>query len=293
MTLWGNDNTGISDIIRQFTVGRDREFDMLLAKYDVQGSIAHVTMLNKAGLLSDMEVDLLKAGLDNILMDIESGNFVLQNDVEDIHSQVELTLTEQLGEAGKKIHSGRSRNDQVALDIKLFLRAEVLSIKDAALKLFDLLLSLSDKYSDKLLPGYTHLQLAMPSSFGLWFGAYAESLVDDMNLLATAYAMTNKNPLGSGAGYGSSFPLDRDLTTSLLNFEALHYNSIYAQMSRGKTERFVAMAMSTIAVTLSRLSMDVCMYMNQNFDFISFPDALTTGSSIMPHKKNPRRLRTD
>ena len=287
MTLWGNDNTGISDIIRQFTVGRDREFDMLLAKYDVQGSIAHVTMLNKAGLLSDMEVDLLKAGLDNILMDIESGNFVLQNDVEDIHSQVELTLTEQLGEAGKKIHSGRSRNDQVALDIKLFLRAEVLSIKDAALKLFDLLLSLSDKYSDKLLPGYTHLQLAMPSSFGLWFGAYAESLVDDMNLLATAYAMTNKNPLGSGAGYGSSFPLDRDLTTSLLNFEALHYNSIYAQMSRGKTERFVAMAMSTIAVTLSRLSMDVCMYMNQNFDFISFPDALTTGSSIMPHKKNP------
>jgi argininosuccinate lyase len=287
MRLWEKDNTEISDLISQFTVGRDREFDLLLAKYDVQGSMAHVTMLGKVGLLSSDECASLLAELEHILNDIETGNFVLQDNVEDIHSQVELMLTERLGESGKKIHSGRSRNDQVAVDIKLFLRAETFAIKELVLQLFDQLLKLSDEHNDKLLPGYTHLQLAMPSSFGLWFGAYAESFVDDMNLLVAAYEMTNKNPLGSGAGYGSSFPLDRELTTKLLNFDTLHYNSVYAQMSRGKTERFVAMAMSSIAATLSRFSMDVCLYMNQNFDFITFPASLTTGSSIMPHKKNP------
>jgi len=287
MRLWEKDNTEISDLISEFTVGRDKEFDLLLAKYDVQGSIAHVTMLGKVGLVSADECKSLVAELEHILSDIEQGNFILRDDVEDIHSQIELMLTERLGESGKKIHSGRSRNDQVAVDIKLFLRAETLAIKDCVVQLFNQLLALSDEHKDKLLPGYTHLQLAMPSSFGLWFGAYAESLVDDMNLLVAAYEMSNKNPLGSGAGYGSSFPLDRELTTKLLHFNALHYNSVYAQMSRGKTERFVAMAMSSIAATLSRFSMDVCLYMNQNFDFITFPAELTTGSSIMPHKKNP------
>lgn len=287
MRLWEKDSTVISELISKFTVGRDREFDLLLAKYDVQGSIAHVTMLGTVGLVSAGECDMLVAELKNILSDIENGHFVLNDDVEDIHSQVELILTEKLGDAGKKIHSGRSRNDQVAVDIKLFLRTETLDIKDEVLQLFDQLLSLSNTHKDKQLPGYTHLQLAMPSSFGLWFGAYAESFVDDMNLLAAAYEMTNKNPLGSGAGYGSSFPLDRELTTKLLNFSSLHYNSVYAQMSRGKTERFVAVAVSSIAATLGRFSMDVCLYMNQNFDFITFPAELTTGSSIMPHKKNP------
>jgi len=287
MKLWQKDTTAISEQVEQFTVGRDKEFDILLAKYDVQGSLAHIAMLEKVGLLPGEEYILLKKELENILNDITTGNFSLKQDVEDIHSQIELMLTEKLGDAGKKIHSGRSRNDQVAVDIKLYLRAEVLEIKTAVLKLFDLLLNLSDKHKDKLLPGYTHLQLAMPSSFGLWFGAYAESLTDDMSLLATAYKITDKNPLGSGAGYGSSFPLDRTFTTQELRFSDLHYNSVYAQMSRGKTERFVAMAMSSIAATLSRLSMDACLYMNQNFGFISFPDSLTTGSSIMPHKKNP------
>ncbi len=287
MKLWQKDSTVISDKIQQFTVGRDREFDLLLAKYDVQGSLAHTAMLEQVGLLPGNEYVLIKKELEAILDEIAAGSFSLQEDVEDIHSQIELMLTERLGDAGKKIHSGRSRNDQVAVDLKLYLRAEVLEIKDAALTLFDLLLQLSNEHKDKLLPGYTHLQLAMPSSFGLWFGAYAESLTDDMQLLLTSYNMANKNPLGSGAGYGSSFPLDRTLTTQLLNFGSLHYNSIYAQMSRGKTERFVAIALSSIAATLSRLSMDVCLYMNQNFGFITFPDALTTGSSIMPHKKNP------
>lgn len=287
MILWAKDTTEITDVIQQFTVGRDRDFDTLLAKYDIQGSIAHTTMLHKAGLLSDDEFAALEKELGSLLADAQKGNFILQDDVEDVHSQVELILTERLGETGKKIHSGRSRNDQVAVDIKLFLRDEALHIKEDVLRLFDLLLTLSDKHADKLLPGYTHLQLAMPSSFGLWFGAYAESLVDDMNLLSAAYDICNKNPLGSGAGYGSSFPLDRQLTTELLQFAHPHYNSVYAQMSRGKTERFVATAMSSIAATLSRLSMDVCLYLNQNFDFISFPSSLTTGSSIMPHKKNP------
>lgn len=287
MKLWQKESTVVSELIEAFTVGRDREFDLLLAKYDVQGSLAHTAMLEKVGLLEKTDYEKIEKELKNILSEIEQGNFKLRDDVEDIHSQIELMLTERIGEAGKKIHSGRSRNDQIAVDIKLYLRAEVKSIKEEVIKLFDQLQSLSEQYKDHLLPGYTHLQLAMPSSFGLWFGAYAESLVDDMELLATAYNITNKNPLGSGAGYGSSFPLDRELTTKLLHFQTLHYNSIYAQMSRGKTERFVAMAMSSIAATLSRLSMDVCLYMNQNFGFITFPDYLTTGSSIMPHKKNP------
>jgi len=287
MKLWQKDDTETSDKVQQFTVGRDREFDLVLAKYDVQGSLAHVTMLERVGLLPNDEFILIKKELKSILDDIENGTFTLLSNVEDIHSQIELMLTDRLGDAGKKIHSGRSRNDQVAVDIKLYLRAEILEIRQSVLNLFHLLLQLSELHKDKLLPGYTHLQLAMPSSFGLWFGAYAESFVDDTGMLLTAYKMTDKNPLGSGAGYGSSFPLDRTLTTQLLNFSTLHYNSVYAQMSRGKTERFAAMALSTVAATLSRLSMDVCLYMNQNFGFISFPDSLTTGSSIMPHKKNP------
>jgi len=287
MKLWQKESTVISEQVQQFTVGRDREFDLLLAKYDVQGSLAHVAMLAQVGLLPVDEYELLKKELEQILNDIENNNFSIREGVEDIHSQIELMLTERLGDAGKKIHSGRSRNDQVAVDLKLYLRAELLEIRAATLELFNLLLHLSKVHKDKLLPGYTHLQLAMPSSFGLWFGAYAESLTDDMTLLAAAYQMTDKNPLGSGAGYGSSMPLDRTLTTNLLHFGGLHYNSVYAQMSRGKTERFVAMALSTVAATLSRMSMDACLYMNQNFGFISFPDSLTTGSSIMPHKKNP------
>jgi argininosuccinate lyase len=287
MMLWQKDATQVSEMIRQFTVGRDKQFDILLAKYDVQGSLAHIAMLEKVGLLPPTEFILLKEELENILSGIEDGTFTMREDAEDIHSQVEQMLTEKLGDAGKKIHSGRSRNDQVAVDIKLYLRHEILDIKNATLDLFNLLQQLSETHKDKLLPGYTHLQLAMPSSFGLWFGAYAESLVDDMELLATAFKMADKNPLGSGAGYGSSFPLNRTMTTRLLQFSSMHYNSVYAQMSRGKTERFVAMAMSSIAATLSRFSMDVCLYLNQNFGFISFPDSLTTGSSIMPHKKNP------
>jgi argininosuccinate lyase len=287
MKLWQKDSTVISEQVQQFTVGRDREFDLLLAPYDVQGSLAHTAMLAQVGLLPQDEYLLIKKELEHILADINNGNFALHEGVEDIHSQIELMLTERLGDAGKKIHSGRSRNDQVAVDLKLYFRAELLEIKRSVLSLFDLLLQLSEAHKDKLLPGYTHLQLAMPSSFGLWFGAYAESLTDDMGLLAAAYNMADKNPLGSGAGYGSSMPLDRELTTELLQFGGLHYNSIYAQMSRGKTERFVAVAVSAIAATLSRMSMDACLYMNQNFGFISFPDSLTTGSSIMPHKKNP------
>ncbi len=287
MKLWQKDSTIISEQIQEFTVGRDKEFDLVLAKYDVEGSLAHTEMLNKVGLLSGDDWELIRVELKNIAARIEAGTFELQPEVEDIHSQIEIMLTAKLGDTGKKIHSGRSRNDQVAVDLKLYFRAEIKEIKELTLALFNLLQVLSDRHKDDLLPGYTHLQLAMPSSFGLWFGAYAESLADDMSLLAAAYKITNKNPLGSGAGYGSSLPLDRSLTTSLLHFNALHYNSVYAQMCRGKAERFVAMAMSSIAATLSRLSMDVCLYMNQNFGFLTFPDELTTGSSIMPHKKNP------
>ena len=287
MKLWSKQNTNTSQAIEKFTVGRDNEFDSLLAEHDVTGTIAHVSMLSEVGLMDKEEAKLALDGLDIILQEIRNASFVIEEGVEDIHSQVELTLTHRIGEAGKKIHSGRSRNDQVAVDIKLFLRAELLKIKDEVKSVFDLLIEQSEKYKDKLLPGYTHLQIAMPSSFGLWLGAYAESLTDDMELLASAYAIANKNPLGSGAGYGSSFPLNRTATTTALGFRTLNYNSVYAQMSRGKTEKIVSSALASVAATLSKLSMDCCLYLNQNFGFISFPSELTTGSSIMPHKKNP------
>ena len=285
--LWSKAGTNTSSLIEAFTVGRDKEFDVLLAEYDVLGSLAHTEMLAAVGLLSKEDMELIHKELNNILGEIRAGGFVIDKDIEDVHSQVEWLLTSRIGEAGKKIHSGRSRNDQVAVDIKLYLRAQVLSLKEEVAELFDLLIALSEQYKDKLLPGYTHLQIAMPSSFGLWFGAYAESLVDDLEVLAAAYQVTNKNPLGSGAGYGSSFPLNRTMTTELLHFRTLNYNSVYAQMSRGKTEKIVAMGLATIAATLSKLAMDCCLYINQNFGFISFPPELTTGSSIMPHKKNP------
>jgi argininosuccinate lyase len=287
MKLWSKNNTHTSALVEQFTVGRDREFDLLLAKFDVEGSIAHVTMLGETGLLSEEESKLAVTGLKAIQSEIAKGNFQIEEGIEDVHSQVEFLLTQRIGEAGKKIHSGRSRNDQVAVDIKLFLRSSILEIKKDVIDLFDLLITQSEKYKSVLLPGYTHLQIAMPSSFGLWLGAYAESLVDDMEMLAAAFSVTNKNPLGSGAGYGSSFPLNRKRTTALLGFETLNWNSVYAQMSRGKTEKLLSMALSSIASTLSRLAMDGCLYLSQNFGFISFPPELTTGSSIMPHKKNP------
>ena len=287
MKLWQKENTSVSELIEKFTVGRDKEFDLLLAKHDVRGSMAHVQMLAEVGLMTKEESVVAVQALQTILQEIEQGQFVIEEGIEDVHSQVEFLLTQRIGETGKKIHSGRSRNDQVAVDIKLYLREQVLLIKDSVKQLFELLIKQSEQFKDKLLPGYTHLQIAMPSSFGLWFGAYAESLVDDLEVLAAAYAVTNKNPLGSGAGYGSSFPLNRTLTTELLQFASLNYNSVYAQMSRGKTEKIVAMGLSTLAATLSKLSMDCCLYLNQNFGFISFPSELTTGSSIMPHKKNP------
>ena len=285
--LWSKAGTNTSALIEAFTVGRDKEFDVLLAEYDVLGSLAHTEMLASVGLLSKEDLGVIHKELNNILAEIRAGSFTIDKDIEDVHSQVEWLLTSRIGEAGKKIHSGRSRNDQVAVDIKLYLRAQVLALKDEVAQLFDLLIKLSEQYKDKLLPGYTHLQIAMPSSFGLWFGAYAESLVDDLEVLAAAYQVADKNPLGSGAGYGSSFPLNRTMTTELLHFRTLNYNSVYAQMSRGKTEKIVAMGLATIAATLSKLAMDCCLYINQNFGFISFPPELTTGSSIMPHKKNP------
>lgn len=287
MKLWSKENTSTSHQIENFTIGRDNEFDLLLAEHDVTGTIAHVTMLCETGLIDKQDADRAVEGLKVILEDIRNGKFVIEEGVEDIHSQVELMLTNSIGDAGKKIHSGRSRNDQVAVDIKLFLRSEVLKIKDDVKQLFDLLIRQSEKHKHVLLPGYTHLQIAMPSSAGLWLGAYAESLVDDMEVLAAAYNVSNKNPLGSGAGYGSSFPLNRTRTTELLSFRSMNYNSVYAQMSRGKTEKIVAQALASIAATLSKLAMDCCLYLNQNFGFISFPSELTTGSSIMPHKKNP------
>jgi argininosuccinate lyase len=285
--LWSKESTSTSGLIESFTVGRDKEFDVLLAEYDVLGSLAHTEMLEAVGLLSKEDLVLIQEGLRQILAEIRAGSFRIDKDVEDVHSQVEGLLTQRIGEAGKKIHSGRSRNDQVAVDIKLYLRAQVLAIKEEASLLFQQLIGLSEKNKDKLLPGYTHLQIAMPSSFGLWFGAYAESLIDDLEMLAAAYQVVNKNPLGSGAGYGSSFPLDRQMTTRLLGFRTLNYNSVYAQMSRGKTEKVVATALASVAGTIGRLAMDCCLYISQNFGFISFPPELTTGSSIMPHKKNP------
>lgn len=287
MKLWQKDNTATTQLIETFTVGRDKEFDILLAKFDAMGSIAHVKMLAEVGLMTAEESEQAVSGLENILEEINEGKFRIEEGMEDIHSQIEWLLTQRIGEAGKKIHSGRSRNDQVAVDLKLFLREEINQIKQDTKALFDLLIEQSEKYKDQLLPGYTHLQIAMPSSFGLWFGAYAESLVDDMEMLAAAYAVTNKNPLGSGAGYGSSFPLNRTMTTELLQFRTLNWNAVYAQMSRGKTEKLVGMGISSIAATVARLAMDCCLYINQNFGFISFPSELTTGSSIMPHKKNP------
>ncbi|MEO6069589.1 MAG: argininosuccinate lyase [Chitinophagaceae bacterium] len=287
MKLWQKETTSVSALVEQFTVGRDKEFDLLLAQYDVEGSMAHLTMLGEVGLMEVGEVQMALAALQQIKKEIEDGNFTIKDDVEDVHSQIEFLLTERIGDIGKKIHSGRSRNDQVAVDIKLYLRTALLQVKEESKVFFDLLLKQSEKFKNDLLPGYTHLQIAMPSSFGLWLGAYAESLVDDLEVLAASYAVANKNPLGSGAGYGSSFPLNRSLTTELLNFNTLNYNSVYAQMTRGKTEKIAAMGLSSIAATLSKFSMDCCLYLNQNFGFISFPSSLTTGSSIMPHKKNP------
>ena len=287
MKLWNKDNTHTSARVEAFTVGRDREFDLLLAKHDVQGSIAHVTMLSECGLMSAEDAQKALDGLAGIASEIEKGGFIIEDGVEDVHSQVELMLTRSIGEAGKMIHSGRSRNDQVAGDIKLFLREAIARTRDCSLELFNCLLTRSEELKDVLLPGYTHLQVAMPSSFGLWLGAYAESLTDDMEMMAAAYAVADKNPLGSGAGYGSSFPLNRRRTTELLGFGTLNWNAAYAQMSRGKTEKLTAMALSSIAATLSRLSMDACLYLGQDLGFISFPSELTTGSSIMPHKKNP------
>ena len=285
-TLWSK-GTQATDLVEDFTVGNDRILDMRLARYDVQGSMAHIRMLESIGLLTSDELETLTAGLQQILSEIEAGTFILEDDVEDIHSQVELLLTRRLGDIGKKIHSGRSRNDQVLVDVKLFLKDETLKLREEVLALFSTLQRLSEEHKDTLLPGYTHGQVAMPSSFGLWFGAYAEALADDMYMLRGAYNVTDQNPLGSAAGYGSSFPLDRQMTTDLLGFGSLDYNVVAAQLSRGKSERAVASAMGAIALTLNKFAADCCMYMSPNYGFIKFPDELTTGSSIMPHKKNP------
>lgn len=273
--------------IERFTVGRDRELDLYLAKYDVLGSMAHITMLESIGLLTKEELKVLLAALKTIYLSAEKGNFVIEEGVEDVHSQVELMLTRKLGDIGKKIHSGRSRNDQVLVDLKLFIRDQLKSITELVENLFEELIAKSNQYKDVLMPGYTHLQIAMPSSFGLWFGAYAESLADDMLYLQAAFKMANRNPLGSAAGYGSSFPLNRQLTTDLLGFDSMDYNVVYAQMGRGKTERNVAFSMASVAGTLAKLAFDACMFNSQNFGFVKLPEDCTTGSSIMPHKKNP------
>lgn len=286
MKIWQK-NIEVNKAIEVFTVGKDRELDLQMAAYDVLGSLAHVEMLASITLLTKDELAQIQIALKEIYKEILAGNFTISDSVEDVHSQVEWLLTERIGEAGKKIHSGRSRNDQVLVDLKLYFRSCIQEMVENTTSLFHQLISLSNAHKDKLLPGYTHLQIAMPSSFGLWFGAYAESLVDDMEVMLAAYKICNKNPLGSAAGYGSSFPLNRTLTTELLGFEQLNYNVVYAQMGRGKTERILAQAMSSVAATLAKMAMDVCLFINQNFGFISFPDELTTGSSIMPHKKNP------
>jgi argininosuccinate lyase len=286
MKLWEKE-TKVSEIVERYTVGRDLEFDIQLAPFDVLGSLAHTEMLSTIGLLETEEKEQIHQELKAIYADIVAGDFAMREGVEDIHSQVELMLTERLGAIGKKIHSGRSRNDQVLVDLKLFMRQEIKEIVEGTDALFSRLTSLSDQYKDVLMPGYTHMQVAMPSSFGLWFGAYAESLVDDLYMMKAAYKVVNKNPLGSGAGFGSSFPLNRTLTTQLLGFEDLNYNVVYAMMGRGKAERSLAMGMAAIGATLAKFAMDICLYMGQDFGFLSFPDELTTGSSIMPHKKNP------
>ncbi len=284
--LWEK-NVQVNAEIDRFTVGHDREMDLYLAKHDVLGSMAHITMLESIGLLAPEELAVLLEELKNIYVSAEKGEFVIEDGMEDIHSQVELMLTRRLGDVGKKIHSGRSRNDQVLVDLKLFTRTQIKELAEAVEDLFKVLIAQSDKYKNVLMPGYTHLQIAMPSSFGLWFGAYAESLVDDMMFLQAAYKMCNRNPLGSAAGYGSSFPLNREMTTRLLGFDSMNYNVVYAQMGRGKMERNVAFALASIAGTLSKLAFDACMFSSQNFGFVKLPDECTTGSSIMPHKKNP------
>lgn len=284
--LWQKDKEVNKDIER-FTVGRDREMDLYLAKYDVLGSMAHITMLESIELIDKNELPVLLDALKSIYKKAEDGTFVIEDGVEDVHSQVELMLTRELGDLGKKIHSGRSRNDQVLLDLKLFTRTQLRDIAELTETLFDTLIAQSDRYKNVLMPGYTHLQIAMPSSFGLWFGAYAESLADDLQLLLAAYRICNRNPLGSAAGYGSSFPLNRTMTTELLGFDSMNYNVVYAQMGRGKMERSVAFAIASIAGSLSKLAFDACMFNSQNFGFIKLPDEYTTGSSIMPHKKNP------
>lgn len=286
MKLWDKGTT-VDQLIEVFTIGKDRELDLYLAPYDVLGSIAHSKMLHKIGLLTETELSELVKGLQSIYREIEAGRFTIEEGIEDVHSQVELMLTRMLGDVGKKVHSGRSRNDQVLLDLRLFIRDEIRKVTEEVQKFFNRLMSLSEQYKTVLLPGYTHTQIAMPSSFGLWFAAYAESLVDDLLLMQAAYQITNQNPLGSAAGYGSSFPLDRTMTTQLLGFETLSYNVVYAQMGRGKVEKTVSFALASLATTMSKMAADICLYMSQNFGFISFPEHLTTGSSIMPHKKNP------
>lgn len=286
MKIWQK-NTEVNHNVDLFTTGNDRQLDLQLAKADVLGSMAHTRMLNKIGLLNQDDLAAVQFALKEILVEIEQGQFQIEEQVEDVHSQVEMLLTRRIGDAGKKIHSGRSRNDQVLVDLKLYFRSEIEDLVQQIEILFNRLQQLSETHKATLLPGYTHLQIAMPSSFGLWFGAYAESLVDDLEMLLAAWKVCNKNPLGSAAGYGSSFPLDRTYTTELLGFADLNYNVVYAQMGRGKTERVLAQAMSSVAATLGKFAMDACLYINQNFGFISFPDHLTTGSSIMPHKKNP------
>jgi argininosuccinate lyase len=286
MKLW-NKGIEINKLIEAFTIGHDTEMDLFLAPFDVIGSLAHIKMLESVGLLTSAELQLLSSELRAIHHEITAGDFTIEAGSEDIHSQVELMLTRKLGDVGKKIHSGRSRNDQVLLDLKLFTRSEIKSVVGQTVELFEILIAQSEKYRKVLMPGYTHLQVAMPSSFGLWFGAYAESLTDDLLLLQGAYRLADQNPLGSAAGYGSSFPLNRQMTTDLLGFESMNYNVIYAQMGRGKVEKSVAFGLASVAATLSRLAYDVCLFMSQNFNFVSLPDELTTGSSIMPHKKNP------
>ncbi|WP_461141340.1 argininosuccinate lyase [Spirosoma pomorum] len=287
MKLWQKEGVTTSKQIERFTVGRDREMDQYLAPFDVLGNLAHAQMLETIGLLTHDELTALQAELKTIYQQTQDGQFAIEDGVEDVHSQVELMLTRALGDTGKKIHSGRSRNDQVLVDLKLFTRDRLWRVAEAVRQVFDQLISRSEQHKDDLLPGYTHLQIAMPSSFGLWFGAYAEALADDMLTLQTAYRLSNRNPLGSGAGYGSSFPLNRTMTTELLGFEGMHVNVVYAQMSRGKTEQTALTAMAAVAATISRMAMDICLYNSQNFGFLVLPDALTTGSSIMPHKKNP------
>lgn len=284
--LWEKSVT-VDRNVETYTVGRDREMDLYLTPYDILGSMAHITMLQSIGLLTSDELEVLLAELREIYKIAEKGDFVIEDGIEDVHSQVELMLTRRLGDIGKKIHSGRSRNDQVLVDLKLFIRSRIEDLTKAITRLFDTLISQSERYKNVLLPGYTHLQVAMPSSFGLWFGAYAESLTDDLCILRAAYEITNRNPLGSAAGYGSSFPLNRTMTTNLLGFDSMDYNVVYAQMGRGKTERVVAQAIASVAATVSKLAFDACMFNSQNFGFIKLPDEYTTGSSIMPHKKNP------